>query len=440
MSVKVNISDLTLKQQDALDKMLTFTPENTMKRHQNFAPSEEPVSFYFSKNGKVHLPYRFACMYFKKVFNKHEFPNMYEKSEFKGKLLSRQEEPFAKAMEYLNKCNTCTIALYPGFGKTFLGCMISHKLNNITCVLVHRENVGSQWVKSFGNLAPDLKNNIWFVDNKKLKIEPKFIVCMADRTDKIPDDLKVKVGTLIIDEAHCFCSKSRVKPLLAFSPRYTIAETATPTKDNGMHKMIQSICGTHYIQKISDKPYNCYIIQTNLDIKTDQNSFTELVTNQCNSEVRNDIIVNLVLNNKHKKIIIVSPRVGHCDVIHKRIEENGIKAGKLYGKVKDYETSNVLIGTTSKMGVGFDEANFCKDYDGKASDLLIVTQTFKSWPSFEQVRGRGMRADHPSVVYLNDKHSITRRHMSIMRRYVKETKGTLHEIKIKETNQIIEIK
>ena len=82
------------------------------------------------------------------------------------------------------------------------------------------------------------------------------------------------------------------------------------------------------------------------------------------------------------------------------------------------------------MGVGFDEANFCADYDGKPSDLLIVTQTFKSWPSFEQVRGRGMRADKPTVVYLNDKHKITRRHMTIMRKYFRQTNGEIKELRV----------
>ena len=88
------------------------------------------------------------------------------------------------------------------------------------------------------------------------------------------------------------------------------------------------------------------------------------------------------------------------------------------------------MGTTSKMGVGFDEANFCDDYDGKPSDLLIITQSFKSWPMFEQVRGRGMRADTPTVVYLNDKHSITRRHMSIIRKWIRETNGEIVELKL----------
>ena len=56
---------------------------------------------------------------------------------------------------------------------------------------------------------------------------------------------------------------------------------------------------------------------------------------------------------------------------------------------------------------------------------------------FEQVRGRGMRADTPTVVYLNDKHSITRRHMSIMRKWIRETKGEIIELKIDKIKDFV---
>ena len=435
MSVVFDIGELSQEVQKKIDKMLTFVPiENkNFNKQFSFEAPATPVKCYYAKEGKVYLPYRFACTLMKKMYNMDKHPPISEDKslEFKGKLLPRQEEPYRSSLEYLKKYNTCTIALYPGFGKTFLGCMLAHRLNRVTCILVHRENVGKQWIKSLKTYMPDIKDeDLWYV-NDKPKENAKIMVCMSGRTDKISVSLRQKVGTLIIDEAHCFCSESRIKALLSFTPRFTIAETATPIKDNGMHKIIQSIAGTHYIKKISNKPYKCYIIQTNLEFVTEcKNPFTELVTQQCESEERNLVIKNIVKDNPTKKIMIASPRTKHCDTLCSDIEELGINPSKLYGSIKNYKTSQVLVGTTSKMGVGFDEANFCDDYDGKPSDLLIITQSFKSWPMFEQVRGRGMRADTPTVVYLNDKHSITRRHMTIMRKWIRETNGEIIELKL----------
>lgn len=436
MSVVFSLDHFNRDKQNEIDKMLTFVPlqqkfNNSFNVH---TPPEAPIKCYYVSNNKLHLPYRFACALTKKIHNMGEYPKLSPQKtlEFKGTLLPRQKEPYQMALDYIGRFNTCTIALYPGFGKTFLGCMLSHKLNLITCILVHRESIGKQWIKSFKSYIPGLQDrDLWYVDNK-VNPDAKIMVCMSGRTDKITESLRSAVGTLIIDEAHCFCSESRIKPLLSFSPRFIIAETATPIKDNGLHRVIQSIAGTHYIKKTSTKPYNCYIIQTGLEFITEsRNPFTELVGQQCDSIVRNNLILSIVKGNPNKKIMIASPRTKHCDTICKLIEEaTGIIPSKLYGTIKNYKTSKVLVGTTSKMGVGFDEANFCDDYDGKPSDLLIITQSFKSWPMFEQVRGRGMRADTPTIVYLNDKHSITKRHMSIMRKWIKESNGTIIETKL----------
>jgi len=48
-----------------------------------------------------------------------------------------------------------------------------------------------------------------------------------------------------------------------------------------------------------------------------------------------------------------------------------------------------------------------------------------------------MRADTPTVVYLNDKHAITRRHMSIMRKWIRETNGEIIELKIDKVKDLI---
>ena len=436
MSVVFDLKDLDIETSNKIAKKLTFRPKPPkFQKFLGFQPSTEPIRMFYPENGKVRLPYAFASSYFKKKYHHDkEYPKIYEdpNKKFTGKLLERQIEPFKEAVHYLKRFNTVTIALYPGFGKTFMGSMLSWYLNKYTCILVHRDNVGKQWVKTFKQYFTDFTDeDIWFVDNKPKK-DPKILVCMDGRVDKIPQELKDKIGCLIIDEAHCFCCPSKVKPLLSFSPRYIIAETATPEKDNGMEVIIQSICGKHYIQKTSIKPYYFFIIQTNLEYETDdsKNIFCELTNKQTESKERNDLILKLLENNQHYKTIIAGNRKDHCKHISKRLEDIGLESSELYGSIKNYKTKNILIGTGSKMGVGFDEANFCDDYDGRPSDLLMMLYTFASWAPFEQVRGRGMRAEKPNVIIFNDKHPITRKHMTKIRKWVRETNGIIVEINI----------
>lgn len=438
MSVVYPLKHFDTKKAQEIDQMLTFTSVEKKQFNKNkFFSNPEPsiqVKMYYSESGNIHLPFRFACALDNKIYNRDiVFPKLYEdkKGKFNGKLLPRQIEPYKNGIEHIKKYSTTTIALYPGFGKTFMGARYTWHLNMYTCVLVHRENVGKQWVKTFQKYFPELKSNeLWYVDDK-VKEDAKILVCMSGRTDKIPDVIKSKIGTLLIDEAHCFCSTSKVKPLLSFTPKYIIAETATPVKDNGMHTMIQSICGTHYIRKISEKPYNFYIINTQLDYEDlKKGDYNALVNKQCDSKRRNEIIMSILKENTHYKTIVATLRKTHVEFLQKELEKENMECSTLYGTKKNYKTKNILIGTGSKMGVGFDEANFCDDFDGRPSDLLIMCYTMASWANFEQVRGRGMRADKPNVVIFNDKSSISKKHMTQIRKWVRETNGNIVEMNV----------
>ena len=470
MSVRFKVQDIPADEQLKIDNFLTFDPIVPASRKYNYSQSFRPatsidetrVKMYFTKEKILHMPFWFAAKYYKQTFNQTKkydkiFEGQARETKFSGRLRKNQVDPFKKSLEYINEYKTVTIALYPGFGKTFMGVMLSWYLNLKVCVLVHRDNIGKAWLTTFKTCftekmktpslggkegkeidvssLPNGNEDITWVDEKgNYNPDAKIFVVMDGRVKKLSDKVKRSIGTLIIDEAHLFCTKSRVEPMLSFSPKYVIAETATPRKENGMHRMIQAICGPHYIEKISDKPYDFYLIQTGLDyeINDSKNIFNDLVTHQSYNEERNKLIIDLLTNNRGYKTIIITKLKDHCKKLKELIEKEGLESSELFGSKKNYVAKNILIGTGSKMGVGFDEANFCDDYDGRPSDLLIITQTFKSWPMFEQVRGRGMRSDHPSVIMFNDNHAITKKHFRQIKKWVKETNGTLHEIKLKD--------
>ena len=437
MSAAFAIKNFNDEESKKINDLLTFLPTDPAMKKFNpamkFQASGAAVRMIYCSEGKVHLPYRFACSYYNKFFNQDtsNYANIHKKRQkFSGQLLDRQKEPFKRAVEYLKQYRTVTIALYPGFGKTFMGVMLSWYINKSTCVLVHRENIGKQWVKTFLKYMDLSKEEVWFVDDK-VPPQPKIMVCMDGRIDKIPKHIRENIGTLIIDEAHCFCAPGKVKALLKLTPTYIIAETATPTKENGLHKVIQSICGTHYIKETSTKPYNFFLIQTNLSFETDGgNPFGLLLNQQTESEERNQLIIELLKANQDKKTIIATARTQHCQTLKEMIAAEGLDSSELYGTIKNYQTKNILIGTGSKMGVGFDEANFCDDFDGRPSDLLIMCYTFASWAPFEQVRGRGMRTDTPNIIMFNDKHGITRKHFTQIRKWVRETNGRIIELNV----------
>jgi len=295
-----------------------------------------------------------------------------------------------------------------------------------------RDTIARQWYKTFSKCMPSYEQYIWIVGECPPPEDgsiPAFIICMDERVDKIPDHILKSIGMLIIDEAHMFCTPSRVKCLLKCQPLYVILESATLERDDGMHAMVQSMAGFHGVFMISKDPYLFYSIETNAQVQLVKNKFGNDFGKLCESlsmsEQRNNKIVSIVAQNPHRKFIILSKLADHVELLEKFFQINGIKAGTLYRSKSTYSDSPVLIGTMPKMGTGFDEANACEDFQGKTSDVLILAHSVKKWQQYEQFRGRVMRCKAPIVIWLNDPNSTTRKHLEELRPWILKTNGTI---------------
>lgn len=423
-----------------LSKYLTIEEKNDyMAKKMNNNYVKKKISVWRKEGDFLHLPYTFARNFFKnKYINDYKFPQLFEDKEnkFSGKLLERQVEPYHQSLEYLRRFKTVTIALYPSFGKTFMGTMLSWELNLYTCVLVHRESIAIAWVKTFKKYLNINEKDIWMVEDGKIRRDiredyhPKIIISLDGRVKKIPPDLRKKIGTLIIDEAHLFCSKNKIDPLLSFTPKYVIAETATPDKENGLFDIIKTICGKHFIRKISNKPFHMLVVNTKYNYNPKNYNYNDLLTLRTENKEYSNLISDICRINKSHKTIIICVRKDDCKNILEGNKKRDLECDTLYGSKKNYSTKNFLIGTGSKIGVGFDEANFCDDYDDNPSDLLICNYTFKNTSTFEQVRGRGMRSKSPILVVFNDNNNITRKHIKIMKKWAEECKGKIIDVDI----------
>lgn len=426
------------------------------------------VNMYYVEDGKLHLPYMFAKNYlsslpeekresYAKYLKEKKYPKIFEKDKdgnstksdkFLGKPRSYQVEIYEQGLERLKRDRCVTLDLYPSFGKTFLGSLYTWRLNLYTVILMPLKTVEKVWVKTFKRFWNGDPDQIVVVDDKINK-SPKgggptpaekgrVFICMDARTDKIPKHIRDKIGLLIVDEAHLFCTPSRVKPLLAFSPKYIIIETATPERPDGLETVIQSMVGDKCISELDKKPYNFYVINTRLNypIENDNKRWTELLEKQMLDEKRNKIIMDLVERHQHFKTMIIANRTEHCRLLKKGLAERGIDSSELHSNIKKYEVKNVLIGTQKKMGTGFDEKNFCDEDDVEPSELTFVLYSSKTKPGWMQVTGRGKRADHPKIVMFADENNTTKNHFRLMKKWVTEGSGTVINVPYDKIDEI----
>lgn len=369
----------------------------------------------------------------------------------------------------LRKSHGLTLQAQPGAGKTFMSIALASEFGLRTAILTPRETITKQWVKSIQMALPQAR--IWLPQSagveakatvkrqKKSTVlsfgtEPvdcenqsvwDFAVMLIDRAASLPASVLNTVGLLVIDEAHMNCTKTRVQSILAFSPLYVISLTATLERTDGCHKMIRLVTGD---EEIVIKPKRAHLV-VSLKVpvmlpeirseKTQLLSFTELTNSIADCDEYNEAIVRLIAENSTKrKFIVLCSRVQHCKKLVTMLKDRGITSEEMCESKSSYVDCKAMVGTMSKVSVGFDAATCALDFDGISPDTLIVATSFKNPKDYAQSAGRVMRSSSdrlPSVVFVQTQNKIMSRHLNQLKDYIASTGG--HFIKIGKTSSYI---
>ena len=168
---------------------------------------------------------------------------------FKGELFEHQKPLEEEAYSQLKEKEPPQLDS-TGFGKTVVGAKLSSRLSLYTLILYHRDFLGPQWEKTYQDFT---NATCWIAGTVPAPRQMPAVTFYGHSCSSFASRISISYWVLIIDEAHAFCTPSRVECLLGFTPKYVIAETATLERDDGMHAMIQAICGTHVVFLNIDK-------------------------------------------------------------------------------------------------------------------------------------------------------------------------------------------
>ncbi|MCZ6910909.1 MAG: hypothetical protein O7C56_08490, partial [Rickettsia endosymbiont of Ixodes persulcatus] len=303
--------------------------------------------------------------------------------------------------------------------------------------IYNRIQIGKGWFKEIKTICPDCI--IWDTENPYPERHPHIIISMETKAIRLPEWYRLKIGTLIIDEVDTFCTVKRKELFLGFQPKYTIFETATLEKENGLHRIATMISGENGVFEISDTPYYVFVVKTNI-MGAEVKGKSGLVTahtqkSLINNKIRQDIVIDIIKKNLHRKFICMRRIKDGIEEFVEKIRSNGISADCLYGSKKKYSQSHVLVGTLSKMGYGFDEANACEDYytNPERSNVMIIENSIKRAFLFEQAKGR-LRVDKktvitnenkPVIIWLMDENASVFNHFTSIIPWIRKTNGEI---------------
>lgn len=408
MAVLLDVSTVAIETQLAIKNDLTLVPvkKPLFGKSQFYGKKkeEDPICCYFAVDSVLYVPLSFGCTISRSIPNATKtYPVV--PIEFTGTLRDYQVPVFAEMCQHFAEFHTSSLFVYPGFGKTLMGAIAMAKAKLLGCVLLTMTLLIDQWAHTFTKVT----NAKYWIVGEPMPSEFSVIICMEERWTAIPEYIRDAVGFLIIDEAHMFCTPSRIAPILAFRPRYLLIETATPKRADKSHSFLTLLAGNHHVMRKFPHPVSLFQVNTRCnigDIKGKQwSSVVKLLTEDTQ---RNLLIARLVATFQDNKWLFISARENHVKECVNLLRSYTIRCDYMTGEKKTYQESTVLIGNYHKMATGFDEASFCDNYSGVPIDAVVVIAPIKDEILITQTFGRALRSQHPKFYYFVDDNDLFR--------------------------------
>lgn len=432
MAIRVPRISITEDKKEIISQCLLYEVQNDGYASSLVnSSSSEVIKIFKVDKEDVLLPFSFG----KKLLRaeKVEVTKPSYPYDFTSTLFDHQKPIYEQALKELLESEAISLCLYTGFGKTIMGAALSSALGLRTCVVTVQTVLPKQWVSTY---EEHTNSKVEIFIGKAIKGDTQIIISTIGTLEKMPEEVRRSIGTLIIDEAHCFCTKTRILPLLCLEPKYIIAETATFNRPDGAEAMMKTFVGTKQIVVPLNKKFKVIKVNTKIapevvmsgfgsNQKVNWNHFVKsLVTNP----YRNELITSWILKNlESNKALLLADRKELISNISNQLTNASVKHDIMCGNKKTYMDSNILLGTQSKIGVGFDEKNACQDFSGKRINLAYIVFSTKQQALLEQCAGRAFRSEMPTIVDFVDDHPICQRHFKQREKWYKSRGGVIEE-------------
>ena len=402
----IKISDLTEKEKKLVNRELFVAP---VTLNDDF-----PKKFRVFKRNDTHvvLPKFWALENLKHLSVTHEYGNiqtMNTSVKFTGSLRKelKQTEATDALLKQLKNVGGGILSLDTGFGKTVCSIYTACQLGVKTMILVHKKFLEEQFEETIKRFVPDAK--ISKVRGDSCDLTGDFIIASIQTLLARKYDNFDGVGCLIVDESHHIAAESFSQTMFGISFKYVIGLSATPTRRDGLTRVLHWFMGTtaYEVRRTLQKNVFVKIVPfTHAEYKKPPPvnkrgdiCYTSLITKIC--EIRDR---TLFIAEETKKIaetgryvLVLSHRRQHAIEIKDILLSLGISAATYLGGDKVEPDAQVICATYHLASEGYDNP--------RLSGLVLST------PSSDVVQAcgrilRGGSGNDPVIVDIVDQYSL----------------------------------
>lgn len=304
-----------------------------------------------------------------------------------------------------------------GFGKTLIAIALMSKLGLRTLILVNKMELLKQWVDEITKWTGLSKKQIGtFHGSRKKLLETVDIATIQSLANAIETEgegfIRDKYGLLIVDECHHAASYSAYQAIKAFNGIRVYGFSATLQRTDSKTPFVNYALGDVLFKHVRHDGRIKRVLECRSSFESQESEYHGMISELIADQTRNDLLLNAIKQNMHRKILLLSDRIEHITHLSSTLHVNTIDHEIVHGGMNPKERAfiiarlrttgamfNVALGTTSLLGEGMDLKNI---------DTLILATPISHPSRLIQILGRIGR-DHTRdllVVDINDSDKI----------------------------------
>lgn len=250
----------------------------------------------------------------------------------------------------------------PGFGKTLLGAKIFEIRACTTIIVVNKNMLLNQWIERFVDYFSYEKKDIGYLGKGENKLNGKIDVATMQSLKNNPDIIN-NYSFVIIDECHHIPAITFEQIVKVFKGKYLLGLSATPNRKDELQPILYQQLGdiSYEYKKKKTHTNKLKIIRTSF--KSNGDNYATIINELCLDEERNNLIIDTIKNNIERKILVLTDRIEHINILENLLEKEKIDFVCIHGSLNKKEqvanmqlvkNKSLIIATTSYFGEGID--------------------------------------------------------------------------------------
>ena len=286
---------------------------------------------------------------------------VFEKIETKRILFTLRAEQEDAIKEILKYDSSICVAP-PGFGKTLIGAKIFEQRAVKTLIIVNKNMLLDQWISRFVDYFGYKKSDIGFLGKSQNRLNGNIDIATMQSLNNIPE-LVENYTQVIVDECHHIPALTFEQIVKNFKGKYILGLSATPNRKDELDPILYQQLGNISYEYKKPKTHTNRLLIIKTEFISSADNYAAIINELVSNEDRNRQIVKTIKENIDRKILLLSDRIEHLNLLENILKEEKIDFVSVHGSqnkkeqvenMQKVKTSSLILATSSFFGEGID--------------------------------------------------------------------------------------